>query len=88
MNWRNNTPTEDLYNCLLVVKHNDSAKILMGNYWAAVGKFAVYSDLIDPSEVYYYATQDDILQDAGQFRMKDLQTRFNAAYKKAYYSDK
>lgn len=87
MNWRNNLPTEDIYNCLLIVKHENYMKILMGNYWAAVGKFAVYSDLIDPSEVYCYATQDDILQDASQFRMKDLQAKFNAAYKKAYYNN-
>lgn len=75
MNWRNDLPTEDLYNCLLIIKQGQAIKILMGNYWAAVGKFAVYSDLIDPSEVYYYATLDDIIEDAGQFRKKYIQSK-------------
>ena len=85
MNWKNTLPTEDLYGCLLVVRYDNTTKIMMGNFWKSVGKFAVYSDLIDPSNVYCYATHEDILADAGQFIMKEIQARFNAAYKKAYY---
>ena len=47
----------------------------MGNYWSAVGKFAVYSDLIDIKDAYYYATLDDIIEDAGQFRKKYIQSK-------------
>lgn len=81
MNWRNDLPTEDLYNCLLIIKQGQAIKILMGNYWAAVGKFAVYSDLIDPSEVYYYATPEDIMEDIGHSRLNNIPAKFNVKIK-------